>query len=209
MQKLLFAFAAACGCLGAAAQPGTFSNPVIPGDLPDPSVIRVGETYYACGTSSEWAPFYPLFTSRDLVNWTQAGHLFEEQPEWTRSSFWAPELFHRDGRTYAYYTARRKSDGTSYIGVATADRPEGPYTDHGPVVALGTEAIDAFVLEDDGKLYISWKAYGLDRRPIELLACRLSDDGLRLEGEPFSLLRDDARRGLEGQHWMNSAITTT
>lgn len=144
--------------------PGTFSNPVIPGDLPDPSVIRVGETYYACGTSSEWAPFYPLFTSRDLVNWTQAGHLFEEQPEWTRSSFWAPELFHRDGRTYAYYTARRKSDGTSYIGVATADRPEGPYTDHGPVVALGTEAIDAFVLEDDGKLYISWKAYGLDRR---------------------------------------------
>ena len=143
MQKLLFAFAAACGCLGAAAQPGTFSNPVIPGDLPDPSVIRVGETYYACGTSSEWAPFYPLFTSRDLVNWTQAGHLFEEQPEWTRSSFWAPELFHRDGRTYAYYTARRKSDGTSYIGVATADRPEGPYTDHGPVVALGTEAIDA------------------------------------------------------------------
>lgn len=202
MQKLLFAFAAACGCLGAAAQPGTFSNPVIPGDLPDPSVIRVGETYYACGTSSEWAPFYPLFTSRDLVNWTQAGHLFEEQPEWTRSSFWAPELFHRDGRTYAYYTARRKSDGTSYIGVATADRPEGPYTDHGPVVALGTEAIDAFVLEDDGKLYISWKAYGLDRRPIELLACRLSDDGLRLEGEPFSLLRDDARRGLEGQHWM-------
>ena len=75
--------------------------------------------------SSEWAPFYPLFTSRDLVNWTQAGHLFEEQPEWTRSSFWAPALFHRDGRTYAYYTARRKSDGTSYIGVATADRPEG------------------------------------------------------------------------------------
>ena len=115
MQKLLFAFAAACGCLGATAQPGTFSNPVIPGDLPDPSVIRVGETYYACGTSSEWAPFYPLFTSRDLVNWTQAGHLFEEQPEWTRSSFWAPGCSTATGgptpiiRPAARATARRIS----------------------------------------------------------------------------------------------------
>lgn len=48
---------------------------------------------------------------------------------------------------------------------------------------------------------MTWKAYGLDQRPIELLACKLSSDGLRLEGEPFSLLRDDERRGMEGQHW--------
>ena len=148
------------------------------------------------------APYYPLFRSKDLVNWRQIGHLFEQQPAWTRSSFWAPELFHRNGKTYAYYTARRKTDGTSYIGVATADKPEGPYTDHGPIVEYGTEAIDAFVLEDAGELYISWKAYGLDPRPIELLACKISDDGLRMAGEPFTLLRDDKRQGMEGQHWL-------
>mgnify|MGYP000736081896 CR=1 FL=1 len=69
------------------------------------------------------------------------------------------------------------------------------------MVEFGKEAIDAFILEDKGKLYISWKAYGLDNQPIELLACKLTDDGLRLDGKPFSLLRDDERQGMEGQHW--------
>ena len=189
--KHLLLLASLLTCMGAGAQQATFRNPVIAGDMADPTVIRVDNTYYATGTSSEWAPYYPLFRSKDLVNWRQIGHLFEQQPAWTRSSFWAPELFHRNGKTYAYYTARRKTDGTSYIGVATADKPEGPYTDHGPIVEYGTEAIDAFVLEDAGELYISWKAYRLDPRPIELLACKISDDGLRMAGEPFTLLRDD------------------
>lgn len=200
--KHILVLAALLVCLDAGAQQAVFHNPVIPGDIADPTVIRVGNTYYAAGTSSEWAPYYPLFSSQDLINWTPVGHLFDEQPAWTKSSFWAPELFSRNGTVYAYYTARQKTDGTSYIGVATADSPAGPYTDHGVVVAYGTEAIDAFVLEDNGDLYISWKAYGLDNRPIELLACRLSPDGLRMEGEPFSLLRDDERKGMEGQHWL-------
>ena len=200
--KHLLLLASLLTFMGAGAQQATFRNPVIAGDMADPTVIRVGNTYYATGTSSEWAPYYPLFRSKDLVNWQQIGHLFEQQPAWTRSSFWAPELFHRNGKTYAYYTARRKTDGTSYIGVATADKPEGPYTDHGPIVEYGTEAIDAFVLEDAGELYISWKAYGLDQRPIELLACKISNDGLRMAGEPFTLLRDDKRQGMEGQHWL-------
>lgn len=42
-----------------------FMNPVIRGDMPDPSIIRIDDTYYATGTSSEWAPFYPVFTSKD------------------------------------------------------------------------------------------------------------------------------------------------
>jgi beta-xylosidase len=56
------------------------------------------------------------------------------------------------------------------------------------------------VFEDNGQLYISWKAYGLDQRPIEILGSRLSDDGLRLEGDPFTMLRDDERMGMEGQY---------
>lgn len=64
-----------------------FTNPVIRGDVPDPSVIRIEDTYYATGTSSEWAPFYPMFTSKDLVNWKQVGHVFTKQPSWTSNSF--------------------------------------------------------------------------------------------------------------------------
>ena len=197
---LLFLFSVYCGCNITAQQ--TFKNPVIHGDVADPTIIRINQTYYAAGTSSEWAPFYPLFQSSDLVNWNQIGHLFQQQPEWTLSSFWAPELFYHNNKVYVYYTARRKSDNISYIGVATADSPSGPYTDHGVIVEYGTEAIDAFILEDNGELYISWKAYGLDDRPIELLGCKLSDDGLHLDGEIFTLLKDDERRGMEGQHWL-------
>lgn len=177
-----------------------FTNPVIRGDVPDPSIIRIGETYYATGTSSEWAPYYPVFTSTDLVNWTQTGHIFDKQPEWTVSSFWAPELFYHNDSIFCYYTARRASDGTSFIGVATAKSPTDKFTDHGVIIEWGTEAIDAFAYEDNGQLYISWKAYGLDDRPIEIIGSKLSADGLRLEGEPFTLLVDDERVGMEGQY---------
>ena len=132
-----------------------FTNPVIHGDVADPSILRIDDTYYATGTSSEWAPYYPVFTSKDLVNWKQTGHVFEQQPEWTKSSFWAPEWYYHNGKVYVYYTARKKSNNTSYIGVATSDSPTGKFKDHGPVVESGTEAIDAFILEDKGDLYIS------------------------------------------------------
>lgn len=177
-----------------------FENPVIRGDIADPSVIHIDGTYYATGTSSEWAPFYPLFRSDDLVNWEQTGHIFNEKPSWTSHSFWAPELYYHDGKIFCYYTARRKPDQISYIGVAVAEYPSFTFRDHGPIVEHGSEAIDAFIFEDQGQRYITWKAYGLDNRPIELLGSRLSDDGLRLEGEPFSLLKDDEEIGMEGQH---------
>lgn len=203
MKKFITSLSGAIiSCIAVVAQhPGYFANPVIRGDLADPSVIRIDDTYYATGTSSEWAPYYPVYKSHDLVNWELTGHIFDKQPEWTKSSFWAPELFYHNGKVYAYYTARNKSN-TSYIGVAVADSPTGEFKDYCPVVEYGTEAIDAFVLEDNGQLYISWKAYGLDERPIELLACRLTPDGLKLDGEPFSLLRDDENIGMEGQHWL-------
>ena len=177
-----------------------FVNPVICGDVPDPTVIRIGNEYFAAGTSSEWAPHYPLFTSTDLVNWKQIGHVFRKQPEWTSNSFWAPELFYHNGKLYCYYTARQKSSGHSYIGVAVADSPYDEFVDYGPVVEHGIESIDAFVYNDNGQLYISWKAYGLENRPIEILGCKLSSDGLHLEGEPFTMLVDEERVGMEGQY---------
>ena len=179
---------------------GTFKNPVIRGDLADPSIIRIGEDYYAMGTSSEWAPIYPIFQSKDLVNWNRVGQVFNKKPEWTSQSFWAPELYYHQNKVFCYYTARRAEDGVSYIGVASAASPMEEFTDHGLLVEYGTEAIDAFIYDDNGQLYISWKAYGLDERPIELLASKLSADGLRLEGEPFSLLKDDENIGMEGQY---------
>ncbi len=201
MKKIIVTLIGLLSVIGMSSQqPSYYHNPVIHGDLADPCMIRIGDIYYATGTSSEWAPFYPVFKSKDLINWEQTGHIFGEKPEWTSSSFWAPELFFHNNQVYCYYTARRKTDGVSYIGVATAKTPTEEFTDHGLLVEFGTEAIDAFIFDDDGQLYITWKAYGLDKRPIELIGSKLSADGMKLEGEPFSLMIDDERIGMEGQY---------
>ncbi|MFC5409343.1 glycoside hydrolase family 43 protein [Larkinella bovis] len=182
----------------------TYRNPVIAGDFADPSVIRVGDTYYAVGTSSEWGPAYPMYTSKDLVNWSYIGPVFKNLPDWTMGSYWAPELYYRNGTYFVYYTARRKADKRSYIGVAsTRDLRQG-FTDHGLLIEWTTEAIDAFVIEDGGKLYITWKAYGLDKgKDIEILGAELAADGLKVTGKAFTLLTAERNTweggGAEGQ----------
>jgi len=182
----------------------TYQNPVIPGDIPDPSVIRVGNMYYAAGTTSDFAPHYPLYESTDLVNWKQIGSIFNERPSWVSDSFWAPELYYFNGTFYAYYTAKRKGDRVSCIGVATTTDLRKGFTDRGIIVDWGKEAIDGFIFQDDDqKRYICWKAYGLNKeRPIEILASEISGDGLSLVGEHFSLTRFDQGwkgNGDEGQ----------
>ncbi len=182
----------------------TYRNPVIAGDFADPSVIRVGDTYYAAGTSSEWGPAYPIYTSKNLVDWQYLGPVFNELPVWTMGSYWAPELFYHKGTYYCYYTARRKSDKQSYIGVATTKDLKNGFTDHGLIIEWTTEAIDAFVVEDKGKLFITWKAYGLDKgKTIELLGAELSPDGLKVTGKAFTLITanktDWEAGGAEGQ----------
>ncbi len=199
----------AMGCLAQSAPPSrrdiiTYRNPVIAGDFADPSIIRVGNTYYAAGTSSEWGPPYPIYTSTDLVNWEYIGPVFKTAPEWTMGSYWAPELFYRNGTYYVYYTARRKSDKRSYIGVATTRDLHKGFTDKGLLIEWTTEAIDAFVLEDAGKLYITWKAYGLDKgKDIEIIGAELAPDGLKITGKAFTLLKADRNNwesgGAEGQ----------
>jgi beta-xylosidase len=171
-----------------------YSNPVLPGDFPDPSVIRVGEDYWATATSSEWGPLYPILHSRDLVNWELKGHIFPIKPEWSSKNFWAPELNFYKGKYYVYYVARKNVEkGTLHIAVATAENPLGPWTDHGPLIGQDDGSIDANVETDEhGDRYMLWKNDGNSRgEPTFIYAQKLSDDGLKLVGEMKKLLRND------------------
>jgi beta-xylosidase len=174
-------------------------NAVISGDFADPSILRKGNQYYAVGTSSEWAPQFPVYTSSNLKEWKQAGYIFDKAPEWTSGSFWAPEYYFHNDTYFIYYTARRRKDNVSCIGVATSKFPDKGFKDHGVLIEQGKEAIDAFIFNDNGQLYITYKAFGLDGRPIEILGRKLSSDGLKLEGNLFSLFKDTKGIGLEGQ----------
>lgn len=204
MNKLLLLMIFVCGSLTAQNIENTYRNPVIACDFPDPTVIRVGDDYYAAGTTTDFAPNYPIYHSKDLINWERIGAVFAEPPASLSGCFWAPELYYNDGTFFVYYTAKRKSDNISCIGVASTKDITKGFKDHGLIIEWGNEAIDAFIFkDDDGKLYISWKAYGLDpSRPIELLMSELSADGLSLKGEYFTLT-DHTKgwigRGDEGQ----------
>jgi Glycosyl hydrolases family 43 len=54
-----------------------YLNPILAGFYPDPSIVRVGEDYYLVNSSFSWYPGVPIFHSRDLVNWTQIGHVLD------------------------------------------------------------------------------------------------------------------------------------
>ncbi len=170
----------------------SFCNPVVPGDHPDPSIIRVGKDYWATSTSSEWGPEFPLLHSTDLVNWRQTGSVFQQAPAWAWGNFWAPEISERNGQFFVYYTARQQS-GSLAVAVAVADQPAGPYTDHGPMVAQPAGSIDPVPCTDEnGKPYLIWKEDGNSiNHPTPIWAQRLDDSGTKVIGEPKELIRND------------------
>jgi beta-xylosidase len=121
-------------------------------------------------------------------------------PPWAREGFtWAPEVLRVPTGFVLYFTAKERSSGLQCIGTAFSIDPKGPFTSDAaaPLVCQrdtgGT--IDAAPFRDaDGKLYLYYKNDGNNpqfRKPTDLFAQRLSGDGMRLEGEPVALLRND------------------
>src|SRR3569832_1516034 len=108
-----------------------YSNPVMAGDYPDTSIIRVGQDYWATATTSHWALLFPILHSRDLVNWAVVGAAMQKRPDWSDGNYWAPEISQVRGRYFIYYTGHKKG-GSLCVAVMTASHPRGPYTDHGP-----------------------------------------------------------------------------
>jgi beta-xylosidase len=190
---LLLVVSGAMGQTTLTGKPATYNNPVLAGDYPDPSVIRVGGEYWATATSSEWEPHFPLFHSRDLVNWEVTAAVFQTSPDWAESSFWAPEISDYQGRYYVMYTARRKG-GRLCVASASADKPEGPYADNGPLVCDEEGSIDGFSIDDEnGQRHLIWKSDGNSRGvPTIIWAQPLSEDAERLSGEKKELIRNDA-----------------
>jgi beta-xylosidase len=121
---------------------------VIPGDYPDPSVVKIGDRYYASATSSNWAPALPILESRDLLTWNLKGHVFTSLPAWADFYFWAPEITSENGKVLVYYTAHKKN-GNLCVAVASADSINGQFRDHGPIICQEAGSIDAFEMRDE------------------------------------------------------------
>jgi xylan 1,4-beta-xylosidase len=133
-----------------------FTNPVIPGFHPDPSVCRVGGDYYLVCSSFEYFPGVPVFHSRDLVHWTQIGNALDRPSQLrllgTPSSggIYAPTLRHHDGRFWLIVT--NVSEGNLLF---TATHPGGPWSD--PIPLPGVPGIDPdLAWDDDGNCWCTY-----------------------------------------------------
>ncbi len=149
--------------LHAAAGAGhTYQNPVFAGDMPDPTVRKLGKYYYAAGTTgAKRMPDGRVFRwlrSKDLVNWEELGGALVPPTNSAGFHYWAPELTQNRGRFYLYYTFGQPAEERFSIRVGISDKPEGPYVDRGEVVtATQTNrfTIDPFPFRDsDGQWYL-------------------------------------------------------
>jgi xylan 1,4-beta-xylosidase len=149
---------------------GSFLNPVLAGDHPDPSVLKDGDDYYLTLSSFDAYPGLPIWHSRDLVNCQPLGHAISENV----GAIWAPDLVKHGTRYYIYFPARRGEQGQRSNFVVWADAIAGPWS--APIdIGLGKYIDPGHAVGEDGKryLFLSGGDY-----------VQLSDDGLKVVGTP-------------------------
>ncbi len=107
--------------------------------------------------------FFNAFSSPDLVHWTKHPHVLDvTRIPWAYKAIWAPSVIEQGGRYYMFFSANDiQSDAeVGGIGLAVADRPEGPFRDAigKPLIDAfhnGAQPIDPFAFQDeDGQVYL-------------------------------------------------------
>ena len=140
---------------------------------------------------------YHVFSSENLTDWTDHGVIVtQNKVPWVRRdsyAMWAPDCVEKDGQYYFYFPAapRDTTHRGFAIGVAVADRPEGPFMPMWRPIE-GINGIDPCVLVDpkDGKSYIYWAGMGM-------WMARLKDNMMELDSkpEPVKNLPDGFKEG--------------
>jgi beta-xylosidase len=112
-------------------------NPMLWADVPDPDIIRVGDTFYLVSTTMHLMPGAPIMKSKDLKNWETIGYIFDrltDSPKYDLQEGtaygrgqWATSLKYHKGRFYALLAPNEQGPmGDTYI--FTAEKAEGPWT---------------------------------------------------------------------------------
>lgn len=192
----------------------TSGNPVFPGWYADPEGIVFDDTYWIYPTVSMLHgedtltyrkearrktrainPDYnqqthlDAFSSKDLVHWTKHPSVLSiENVKWVEYAMWAPSIIRANGKYYLFFGGNDIQSDNEYggIGVAVADRPEGPFRDAlgKPLISKfvnGAQPIDQFVFrDDDGQYYMyygGWRHCNVVRLKDDLLSLKPFDNG--------------------------------
>ncbi|MGK9126475.1 glycoside hydrolase family 43 protein [Olivibacter sp. SA151] len=147
------------------------TNPIFDGWYADPEGIRYGNEYWIFPTYSapyEEQVFMDAFSSKDLKNWKKhAGIIDTAAVKWAKKAMWAPAVLMKDKKYYLFFGANDVHEGeVGGIGVAEAEKPQGPYRDllGKPLInkiVNGAQPIDQFVFKDtDGTYYMYYGGWG-------------------------------------------------
>jgi len=146
---------------------GTYLNPIIAGDRPDPTILKDGDDYYMTFSSFYAYPGLVIWHSTDLVNWAPVGPALHKSV----GVVWAVDLCKHAGRYFIYLPANPDGDGWKIFAV-WADDIRGPWSD--PVDLKIDGCIDpGHVVGEDGKRYLFVNG---------IRKIRLTDDGLATDG---------------------------
>lgn len=156
--------------------PVYIDNPVVERDMADPHILRWEDKLYIYSTGGQ------ISRSDDGgITWESLGTV-GISPDWGTSGagFWAPDIVQIGDKLLLYYSLSVWDDPNPGIGVASAEHPEGPWTDHGKLFTsqeIGVDnSIDPCVfVGQDGNVYMIWGSfrgcYGIE----------LTEDGLGLK----------------------------
>ena len=135
-------------------------NPMLWADVPDPDVIRVGDTFYLVSTTMHLMPGAPIMKSKDLKNWETVGYIFDkltDSPKYDMKEGtvygrgqWATSLKYHNGKFYALLAPNEAGAmGDTYI--FTADKAEGPWK----VLSRMRHFHDcSLFFDDDNRVYV-------------------------------------------------------
>ena len=164
---------------------GSYKNPVLYADYSDPDVVRVGSDFYLTSSSFNAVPGLQILHSKDLVNWTLIGAVFNAQLPLARyrepqhgNGVWAPAIRYHNQEFYIYYP-----DPDLGIFVTKAKNPAGPWST--PICVKAAQGwIDPCPLWDtDGQAYLIHGFAGSRAGIKTILAVSpMSSDGQHLIG---------------------------
>jgi arabinan endo-1,5-alpha-L-arabinosidase len=166
----------------------TFTNPVFDHVAPDPAVIRDPDGVFWCYTTMTYhrrrRVWVPVLRSEDLVHWAFIADALPRLPAWGRRAAWAPHVEVVGGRYVLYLTVETRATGSMQLGLATADRPEGPFEPEAePLIDDAHERIDANVLTcRNGERFLVWS----EENRVRVAA--IGADRIRPAGEARTVL---------------------
>ncbi|MDC7235498.1 MAG: glycoside hydrolase family 43 protein [Spirochaetales bacterium] len=187
------------------------TNPILTGFNPDPSIVRVEDTYYIATSTFQWFPGVQIHKSKDLVNWELAARpldstkLLDMTGVPDHGGIWAPCLSYADGRFWLIYTNVHSLRGAykdTPNFLTTAESIDGPWSDP---VYMNSSGFDASLFhDDDGKKYYINMVW--DHRPWKknsfygIVMQEYSVGEQKLLGKPELIFKGSDHRLVEGPH---------